>query len=223
MNAIAPIAAAPDVTPAQAYALFAAVVQAGGLLTAEARLDHQARQAQAGNLAARDALYSQMEAQLRRVTLPILQRVHRLGSARLDDADVAQQLFVLFCALLTSWQPQCGSFAAHLHAAARTPLIAYVRRCLVLCESDSLDLLGTAGTTAAGHAPDPAAGIAADIAWHAALTQLDHRSRCLVQWHLFDDQPLAQAAARLGLTRRHAYRLLATARATLRAVLTAEC
>ncbi len=222
MNAIAPVPAAPEVTPAHAYALFAAVVRAGGLLTAEARLDHQARQAQAGNLAVRDALYSQMEASLRRVTLPILQRVHRLGSARLDDADVAQQLFVLFCTLLASWQPQQGSFAAHLHAAVGTQLTAYVRHCLVLCETDNLDPLGGVNSAAAGTAPDPAAGIAADLAWQAALTHLDHRSRCLVQWHLFDDQPLEEAAARLGLTRRHASRLLATARATLRRVLSAE-
>src|SRR6476469_3855927 len=87
-------------------AIFAAIVAAGQLDAAQQQMETQARAARAGNLAARDALYYAMEGRLLEAARPALQRVARIGGARLAEADVQQQLFVLFCTLLESWQPE---------------------------------------------------------------------------------------------------------------------
>jgi RNA polymerase sigma factor (sigma-70 family) len=200
-------------------AVFAAIVAAGQLDAAQQQMEAQARHARAGNLAARDALYYAMEGRLLEAARPALRRVARLGGARLAEADVQQQLFVLFCTLLESWQPDRGPFAAYLHRALARDLARYLRAALVLPETAGLDpaLLDDPGDGPV--APDPAEVYARHADWDAALTQLDPRSRRLVQWHLFDDQPLDVVAARLGLCPRHTARLLAAACATLRHVL----
>jgi RNA polymerase sigma factor (sigma-70 family) len=189
-------------------------------------LDRLARLAQAGDVAARNALYLQMEPVLLHLAAPVLRDLRAHPALGVEQADVHQELFVAFCALLRDWQPGRAPFAGYAGTVMPHRLRHYLRRHRRPRET-SLDAARAAAEDADSPAEpaaphsDPAAIFATRDLCATLLAALDPPARRLVVLHVLEGRPLGQAAATLGISERTAWRIYAAARATMRARLAA--
>ncbi|HET7078002.1 MAG TPA: sigma-70 family RNA polymerase sigma factor [Chloroflexia bacterium] len=213
-------------TAREAYRTFEQVVTRQPQRQAAA-LDRLARLAQAGDLAARNALYLQMEPVLLRLAAPVLREMRAHPAPAVEQADVRQEIFVAFCALLRDWQPGRAPFAGYAGRVLPHRLRHYLRRTRRPRET-SLDAARAAATEDADNpaepiAPhsDPAAIFATRDLCATLLDALDPPARLLVVLHVLEGRPLGQAAAALGVSERTAWRMYAAARATMHARLAA--
>ena len=213
-------------TARAAYRTFEQVVTATPRRDAAA-LDGLAHLAQAGDLAARNALYFQMEPVLLRLAAAVLREMRARPVIGVEQADVRQEIFAIFCALLRDWQPERAPFAGYIGTVLPYRLHHYTRRNRRPRES-SLDAANAGAPEDAAYpgepvAPqsDPAAIFATRDLCATLLATLDPPARRLVVLHVLEGRPLVQVAATLGISERTAWRMYAAARATMRARLVA--
>jgi RNA polymerase sigma factor (sigma-70 family) len=192
-----------------------------------AALDRLAHLAQAGDLAARNALYVQMEPVLLRLAAPVLRDMRARPALGVEQADVRQEIFVAFCALLQEWQPGRAPFAGYAGTVLPHRLRHYLRRnrrpretSLDAASAGATEDAENPGEPAAPHS-DPAAIFATRDLCATLLDALDAPARRLVVLHVLKGRPLVQVAATLGVSERTAWRMYAAARATMRARLAA--
>ena len=213
-------------TARAAYRIFEQVV-AGQPRRDAAALDRLAHLAQAGDLAARNALYIQMEPVLLRLAASALRDLRARPVVGVELGDVRQEIFVIFCALLRDWQPGRAPFAGYAGTILPYRLRHYLRRNRRVRET-SLEA-ASSGATEDGENPsepaapqsDPAAIFATRDLCATLLAALDPPARRLVVLHVLEGRPLVHVAATLGVSERTAWRMYAAARATMRARLAA--
>jgi RNA polymerase sigma factor (sigma-70 family) len=169
----------------------------------------------------------QMEPVLLRLAAPALRYMRARPLVGVEQADLRQEIFVLFCALLRDWQPGRAPFAGYAGRVLPHRLRHYLRRTRRPRET-SLDAARAAATEDADNpaepiAPhsDPAAIFATRDLCATLLDALDPPARLLVVLHVLEGRPLGQAAAALGDSERTAWRMYAAARATMHARLAA--
>jgi RNA polymerase sigma factor (sigma-70 family) len=213
-------------TARAAYRVFEQVVTAQPRRDAAA-LDGLARLAQAGDLAARNALYMQMEPVLLRLAAPTLRDMRARPLVGVEQADLRQEIFVIFCALLRDWQPGRAPFAGYAGTVLPYRLHHYTRRnrrpresALAAASAGAVEDAENPGEPAAPHS-DPAAIFATRDLCATLLAALDPPARRLVVLHVLEGRPLVQVAATLGVSERTAWRMYAAARGTMRARLAA--
>ena len=213
-------------TARAAYRVFEQVVS-GQPRRDAAALDPLARLAQAGDLAARNALYMQLEPVLLRLAAVAVRDMRARPVVGVEQADLRQEIFVIFCALLRDWQPGRAPFAGYAGTLLPYRLRHYLRRnrrprenSLDAASAGAAEDGANAGEPAAPHS-DPAAIFATRDLCTTLLAALDLPARRLVVLHVLEGRPLAQVAATLGVSERTAWRMYAAARATMRARLAA--
>jgi RNA polymerase sigma factor (sigma-70 family) len=162
-----------------------------------------------------------------RLAAAVLRVMRARPAVGIEQADLRQEIFVIFCTLLRDWQPERAPFAGYAGTVLPYRLRHFVRRNRRPRES-SLDA-ASAGATEDGEHPaepatphsDPAAIFATRDLCTALLGALDPPARRLIVLHVLEGRPLVQVAATLGVSERTAWRMYAAARATMRARLAA--
>ncbi|HUS17120.1 MAG TPA: hypothetical protein VM536_19145 [Chloroflexia bacterium] len=222
------VLAAPDdgdrpgdaLTTADAYRLFAQTVTLTPRARERARWNALALRAQAGDRAARDTLYLKARQWLLHLAEPAIRTVRAAAHPGLEPDDVRQELFLIYCDLLASWEPARGPFAGYVGVLLPHRLRHYVRRMrwpdrVPFPVTADLDDDPNPAALLRDPRPDPAAVAAAAVDGAALLALLDPPARRLVRLYAIDGQPMPVVARRLDVSRRTAWRLWAAARAVL--------
>ncbi len=158
-----------------------------------------ARAARAGDLDARNALYSVLEGKIRRFV-----RRYRGGSwaghRSWDDDDLAQEAFLVFVDLVTEWTGE-GSFTPYFLAYFPWRLRDAVRRL------NGARPFGQVAWPAHDLLSDGTAATGAAIALLESLAAgLPATSRAILLWHVRDGERFGAIATRLGISRRTVHR-----------------
>ncbi|MGI8586425.1 MAG: hypothetical protein ACR2M0_01870 [Chloroflexia bacterium] len=90
--------------------------------------DDLAVRAKAGDLAARDALYTSMEDFMFRLAAVVERSARPAPDGLIEVEDLRQEIFVIFCALLVEWQPEVAPFAGFVGAKLPNRARRYVQR-----------------------------------------------------------------------------------------------
>lgn len=210
----------------QSYIFFAQVVEAAQMPQGPGSWDALAVRAQRGDLTAREALYGAMAPWMAHLALGSLQRARAAPSGWLEADDVHQQIFVIFCALLASWDPARVPFGGYVGVLLPYRVGNYVR---TICQRGARMAGGDAteylAMRVAAPGSDPAVAYPVrefSAALEVALRALDADTRAVFVQHVIEERPVAEIAAALEISERTVWRWLRLARAMLAARLGQE-
>ncbi|MGI8587713.1 MAG: RNA polymerase sigma factor [Chloroflexia bacterium] len=179
--------------------------------------DDLAVRARAGDLVARDTLYTSMEGYLFRLAAVAERAARAAPSGLIEVGDLHQEIFVMFCALLVEWQPEVAPFAGFVGAALPNRAHHYVRRLIYRREEKMPEIAADdAAACEFGVAADPADTYMEAVLCRRLLARLDPLDRQVVVMRGILGLPIGEVAERVGLGKRQAYRLYAAARRSLR-------
>jgi DNA-directed RNA polymerase specialized sigma24 family protein len=177
----------------------------------DARLKTLARAAQAGNLAARNALYTAFAPRLAPMTARERRRINRPWmDPALEPDDIDQEAFLVFVALVAAW-PGDGSFTGYV--LARFPWrLRDVSRGSARFGSDRRRPFPPRRDWLDGSA-DSAAAVAL---LEALAGDIPSPRREILLWHVRDGDPFVDIARRLGVGKRQVMRQWRRIRSELR-------
>ncbi len=183
--------------------------------------DDLAVRARAGDLVARDALYTSMEDYMFRLATPAERSARAAPNGLIEVEDLRHEIFVIFCALLGEWQPEVAPFAGFVGAMLPNRARRYVRRLVWRREERMPEIAEDEEGDAIefGVAADPADAYAQSVFCLRLLDRLDLLDRQVMVMHGIRGIPIGEVAERIGLSERRTYVLYARARCTLRRAL----
>jgi RNA polymerase sigma factor (sigma-70 family) len=167
-------------------------------------LSEAALAAQAGNLAARNALYFAFLPKLKRFIWREARRIEAaVGSTVIDRDDVEQEGFLAFARLVERW-PGDQSFASYLLGYFRWEL-RNTLRAFLRPETRAAFRADLAAIENLRHArPEPATD---DPDFDRLIAGFTARERQLLIWRFQDDLPMSEIQHRFGISKRSAMRI----------------
>ncbi len=176
-----------------------------------------------GNKEARNALFLRHRLHFQKVAIPAKRIVAKWAhkDRSIDPEDVDQQLFIIFCDLLDSWQTERTPFIPYAISTMRWQALHYVREALhyrsklMVAQSRESWPDGSNGegtTEADGRAADsPHAEVESRIAWLGHMAHLKPEWKYWLQLRFVQGMSSSQIAILNGCSRRTVNRELRTA------------